>query len=393
MKKEGFSIRRGMHIFILFLCSVLFPLICGIVHKKSADVWIVWFFISVLFYLMFFLYIEHERLWKNLPLGQSNDFSSICFVYSIGLAIAVIFSFFPAFTAPVMIISSICYGAFRSHMGTILSVYFGLLSALFSDGNEYELLAYVLLVITGVMLTDLFEAKTLQTWVAILVISFSVVIPVCCNYLATNELSGSVVVFSLIGAGFCIFVMKFFSPRLRIREEKAVELSLDTIMDDAYHLKKEIEAYSTADYNHAVRTAQLSKRLAGKVNADEKIAFAGGFYYRIGKLEGEPFIENGVSIAKHNCFPEAVIAILEEYGGVKRLPGTIESAIVHIADTIVTKFELLDKDMFSSTWNRDIVIYQTMNEKSSEGLYDASGLTMNQFLTIREFLVKEDTLL
>ncbi|MDD6037280.1 MAG: hypothetical protein PUD20_00555 [bacterium] len=393
MKIEVFSIRRAMHIFILFLCSVLFPLICGMIHKKSADVWIVWFFISLLLYLTYFLYVEHERLNKKLPMGQSNDFSGICLVYSIGLAVAVIFSFLPAYTAPVMIISAICYGAFRNNMGTILAVYFALLSALFSEGNEYELLAYALLVIINVMLFDLFEQKTLQTWVTFLVISFSVVIPVCCNYLAKHELSGRVVVVSLVGSGLTILIMKFLSPRLRVREEKAVELSLDTIMDDAYHLKKEIEAYSTADYNHAVRTAQLSKQLAGKVNADEKIAFAGGFYYRIGKLEGEPFIENGVSIARHNCFPEAVIAILEEYGGVKRLPGTIESAIVHIADTIVTKFELLDKDMFSSTWNRDIVIYQTMNEKSSEGLYDCSGLSMNQFLTIREFLVKEDTLL
>ena len=59
---------------------------------------------------------------------------------------------------------------------------------------------------------------------------------------------------------------------------------------------------------------------------------------------------------------------------------------------IVTKFDLLDKDTFSSGWNREIVIYQTMNEKSAEGLYDESGLSMNQFLTIREMLVKEEIL-
>jgi hypothetical protein len=50
----------------------------------------------------------------------------------------------------------------------------------------------------------------------------------------------------------------------------------------------------------------------------------------------------------------------------------------------------LDRDTFSTTWNRDIVIYQSMNEKSSEGLYDNSGLSMNQFLAIRETLVKEE---
>ena len=97
-------------------------------------------------------------------------------------------------------------------------------------------------------------------------------------------------------------------------------------------------------------------------------------------------------IAQDNCFSQRLVAILEEYNGQKRLPGSVESAIVQIAYMIVTKFDLLDKDTFSSTWNRDIVIYQSMNEKSAEGLYDCSGLSMNQFLTIRELLVKEELL-
>ena len=87
-----------------------------------------------------------------------------------------------------------------------------------------------------------------------------------------------------------------------------------------------------------------------------------------------------------------MVSILQEYNGEHQLPSTIESAIVQIADMIVTKFDLLDKETFSSSWNRDIVIYQSMNEKSAEGLYDNSGLSMNQFLTIRETLVKEELL-
>ena len=181
-------------------------------------------------------------------------------------------------------------------------------------------------------------------------------------------------------------------PKLRHREILAEELSLDTIMDERYHLRREIERYSTVDYNHALRTSQVAARLAAGIGADEKLARAGGFYYRIGKLEGEPFIENGVRIAQDNCFSQRLVTILAEYNGEKQLPSSIESAIVQISDMIVTKFDLLDKDTFSSTWNRDIVIYQTMNEKSADGLYDNSGLSMNQFLTIRELLVKEEML-
>ena len=97
--------------------------------------------------------------------------------------------------------------------------------------------------------------------------------------------------------------------------------------------------------------------------------------------------------SQNNCFPNEIITILSEYEGEMRPISTIESAIVHITDTLVTKFELLDRTTLSSSWNRDMVIYQTLNEKSASGIYDRSGLTMNQFIKIREFLSKEEELL
>lgn len=45
----------------------------------------------------------------------------------------------------------------------------------------------------------------------------------------------------------------------------------------------------------------------------------------------------------------------------------------------------------ASEWNQDMVIYQTLNEYSASGIYDQSGLGMNMFLKIREYLVNEET--
>ena len=110
-------------------------------------------------------------------------------------------------------------------------------------------------------------------------------------------------------------------------------------------------------------------------------------------MEGEPEIDNALRLANNHCFPTDVMAVMEEYGGVLRLPQTPESAIVHMVDTLVTKIEVLDQDTMSSTWNQDMVIYQTLNELSQKGFYDESGLSINQFLKIREKLVQEDSLL
>ena len=86
-------------------------------------------------------------------------------------------------------------------------------------------------------------------------------------------------------------------------------------------------------------------------------------------------------------------AIIGEYNGEETLPSTIESAIVHMVDGLLKKLEVLDEDTVGSNWNQDMVIYQTLNEYSAAGLYDRSGLSMNMFLKIREYLVNEEALL
>ena len=71
-----------------------------------------------------------------------------------------------------------------------------------------------------------------------------------------------------------------------------------------------------------------------------------GFYYRIGRMEGEPYTENGVLLAQNACFPEELIQILREYNGELMAISTKESAIVHMVDKVVTKLDLLDKETF-----------------------------------------------
>lgn len=391
MTENAFSVKRMGKLVLLLLCSIFLPVVCGMLQNVRIDHLIIWSFICLVCFLCFALYAERQRLQGEMSMGVSNDYALLTLIYLLCLIGACLGSLLPAFAAPVMTLSVLCNGTFRTKMGTALAVYFGLLTALFSEGGEYELASNVLLALTGVFLTELFLLETLRLWTSILVVCLSVIIPVCCSYLMSHTLMLQTVLFTFAGSFITLGVL-YWIPKLQNRERVAEEISLDTIMDEQYHLHREIRQYSTIDYNHALRTSRVAAKLAGGIGADEKLARAGGFYYRIGKLEGEPFIENGVRLAQDNCFSDRLVTILAEYNGQNVLPSTIESAIVQIADMIVTKFDLLDKDTFSSSWNRDIVIYQTMNEKSAEGLYDNSGLSMNQFLTIREMLVKEEML-
>ncbi len=72
------------------------------------------------------------------------------------------------------------------------------------------------------------------------------------------------------------------------------------------------------------------------------------------------------------------------------MPSTRESAIVHMVDACIKKIEFLRTQEPPASWNQEMIIYQTLNELSATGIYDESGLSMNQFLKVRELLVREE---
>ena len=246
---------------------------------------------------------------------------------------------------------------------------------------------YLLLMLTGIMLTGMYEQKEHRVYAQMTAFALNTAIPVLFYYLEQGVPTLRLLFTVLPGSIVTVAAMHFLYDGLHARLEHYGEISLDTIVDPSFHLVREIKRYSQGDYNHAIRVSRIAAHCAAKIKVNAKLAAVSGFYYRLGKFGGEPFVESGVTIAQDNCFPNDVITILSEFGG------QIESAIVHITDTLVTKFELLDHTTLSSSWNRDMVIYQTLNEESSSGIYDHSGLTMNQFLKIREFLAKEEELL
>ena len=148
------------------------------------------------------------------------------------------------------------------------------------------------------------------------------------------------------------------------------------------------------EYDHARRVSRLARTCTSAIKGNALAAACGGMYYRLGKIEGRPEIQNAVKLANNHCFPKDVISIMTEYGGIVRKPQTPESAIVHMCDVLVTKMEALSsKESMQSNWNQDMVIYQTLNDYSQRGFYDESGLSMNQFLIVREKMIREESIL
>ena len=240
----------------------------------------------------------------------------------------------------------------------------------------------------GAVLAEAMEYRRLL-WFDMILFSVSVMLPGIFYYLAYQEVRLQLFLLGAVeGAFICALIAVFFQRTVRSRDLEVPAL-LDDMLDESFSLVQELSHFSKKDYRHARRVSELAADCAKVVGANEKICRAAGFYYRIGIIEGEPIRESGLHIAKEQCFPQEVIRIIGEYNDEEYLPSTVESAIIHMVDGVVKKMEVLDQTTMASEWNQDMVIYQTLNEFSAKGLYDKAGLSMNMFLKIREYLVKE----
>lgn len=385
--------KRVIRLVYLAVITVGSGLLMGVCHRFAFEKELSLLFADVLFAALLVFYMEMDRLHRGKKPDTSEDFGRICLYFTVSIAVSLVLSFLPAYTSPVLAIGFLLTVALNREQALLLSVFLDAQLALVAHSSVEVLTCYLLLTILGTILVDMYGSWEYRRGTEALILLLSMAIPALFSYIELGMPKLLTFGLTILDGAVSVLAIHFLYEPLHFRQAKHDEISLDTIVDKNFHLVVEIKKYSQADYNHAIRVSRIAAHCAACIKANAKVAAVGGFYYRLGKLGGEPFIDSGVRLAENNCFPLEIISILSEYNGEQAPISTIESAIVHMTDALVKKFELLDRNTLSNSWNRDMVIYQTLNELSSSGIYDESGLTMNRYLKIREFLAKEETLL
>lgn len=396
MKRTNrFSSMRIIYAIIMALVFLIGSAVMAVLSSMLLDEIICLLLINICYYLLFLFSIVRKRLRNEMPEFNYITYGKITFAVILSFLIAIISILFaPDFFAPVMIIPIIAMTVMDAGLGLALGVYFVSMMAITQNYSIYLIICYILMVCFGSFFSEFLKAKdTLERfYTLILIFSVNTLLSVIFYYFNFLEISLLSFLYGLIDGIIVCIVAGLLVPLLNKLVYSAQTVVYDELLDSEYSLQKDIRKFSFIEYQHAHRVCRLCRLCAKEISANEDLAAAGGFYYRLGKLEGEPMIDNAIKIANNHCFPEELIDILAEYGGVLALPSSKESAIVHMVDTVVTKVELFDADSMTSSWNQNMVIYQTINELSQKGFYDNSGLTMNQFLLIRECLAKEDIL-
>lgn len=349
-------------------------------------------FLILAFLVLFLLFAVNRRVEGKLAGNRSEPFTGLMRMTLISVVVLCGYTFLPHYTAPFLLLAFFLAAVSQTELAMIVAMFLAVFWTINSGGSVYELSQYVMLSLAGVVFVPLYRTEKNRPALSFIVFCMQVVLPSVFSYLPAGQINLRVVVYgAATGLLTDLLFILLFDKMKRVVAE-APTRSLHEIVSENYPLVREIRSFSPADYAHALEVSKLSAKCAAVAGLNAEIAAAGGFYYRLGILGGEPVVENGVTLAQLNCFPQEVITILSEYNGKEREISTPESAVVNLVNHLVSRFEHLKDATKKSDWNREIVIYQTLNELSGSGLYDRSGLSINGYLKIREYLVRGDDL-
>lgn len=372
-------------VFTFFLAAALAWL-----NKMQIDGFLTYLLIGVLFLAVYFCLLDSSRRSGQICHNRSNQYKELMWCYGASCLVTLLFCFFPPFTCPVILFSLFISIFSNQEIGISTGIFFCIFLCNAVGMSYYELAAYCLLVIFGAQAAKTMHDRKLRLYGSMILFAVSVSIPMLFYYLANGTSSGRVLICNIVFSLIVICLYVAFADRFYDKSDYEEDDSIEKIIGDEFPLVSDIKHYSKAEYVHAMKVSTIALKCADEIGANKLVVAAAGFYYRVGILEGEPFIQNGVRLAFENSFPESIITILSEYNGEEKLPSTRESAIVHMVDSCLKKSEMLNSHNLSTSWNQDMVIYQTLNELSATGIYDESGLSMNQFLKVRELLVREE---
>ncbi len=386
---------------ILFLIATILASFAGAFylcyrHIEEQKIFLCLIIVVLIMVLCAFLLAIYDRR-KEKIYYYGTDYSKVFLMTVLAWGAVIGGSFLPTFYFPAGILVFIMAGVMETASAVAMAVIMCLILYVSAGDPAGVFLTYSVLCVYAGMISDFMKKSEMKRRIASFFLMFPVLIliPAVFYYDTYSEIG--VLEAEVFGGGALLtslFAVILF-PLLHhwiSREKKAL---YDTILDEEHPLLVELKEFSMKEYAHALKVCQLSRLCAIEIGADADLAAAGGLFYRVGKIYGEPEIENALASAYKYRFPRELMVLMGEYGAVRCKPSSPESAIVHMVDALVLKIEALEENgnAMESDWNQDMVIYQTMNDLSQKGIYDESGVTMNQFLEIRKCLVREGKLI
>lgn len=173
---------------------------------------------------------------------------------------------------------------------------------------------------------------------------------------------------------------------IQVKGNGQADLSYTKFLQKDFSLYRRLEQEQPVVYRHSRKVAELSKEAAEVLDLDAMLAYLGGFYHEIGRLEGEDYIASGCRLAKEFKLPNEVEAIILEHNVSVGLPKSKEAAIVMLADSIVFMMERAKN--ISSDEEKMKMIKKLFHLRVEKDALSMCDMTFREYKLLEEYFEK-----
>ena len=162
--------------------------------------------------------------------------------------------------------------------------------------------------------------------------------------------------------------------------------------DYSYLLSENNTAYKLISaneklFNKSKRTSKLVKDIAKLIEGRVSLAEAGSFFAECGRAVSNNYVKEGLILAKENNFPIEVTDFIKEHNFKLGYPRSRETAITMIVCKLNQTIDFLDGKGIKRSVTA--IVDSVMDSCLMAGRLDASGLSLNEYKFIKDFLLEE----
>lgn len=335
--------------------------------------------------------LEACRIYKGFLFDNDENLWRFTILYLLFLLGSVVFPMFPEGGWP--------YAA----VFTGLMLFSGQLTAICAGCN----LLFISVLLCPTVSTDLFIIyfvsgiagvllfsgldESFRVWMPLMILMMVQFVGLCIHeVLMVNEVFRPEmllvpVVNILINLILLLILLKFFSFSIIYRTR-------DTYMDindPECPLLVKLKEHSREEYFHAIHTAYLCDRIAKRIGIDDAAAKAGGYYHKIGILKGENSFENVQLVFEEYKIPEKVLEILKEYLNKEEAIVSKETAVLLIADTMISSISYLFSKDAAANLDYEKLIQAVFKKKLESGILSHNRISMGELEEMKKILMEE----
>ncbi len=378
------SPKRLIYVISIFLCSIITDIFLVNFTRTEAYALIGLFSGSVILILLGVLWLEFDRVTHKYSEEKYSNFCRIFVVFAISCVIVVVCALLGLDIVPFSVISMAFSLITDPTTGVIFGTYFSFLyNSVIATDYRYFLL-FLILVVVGSVVAGLFTDRDTIPGGSIILLCTHVISCTVTTFTVSQKLGVLPVVYSMaygvvsILAAVC---MGFYVNKVVDVKQQHVILKLIEPDSKAVNAWK---TFSPKQYKYCSKVSELAYEAAGYIGADAALAKAGAIFCRIGLMEGEDLVKTNIVVGERYNFPTNLIQLIYETADRDHFPSMKESAIVIMADRCMRAFVKMETDSAKMGWNREIVLQQLFNSATTEGLLDECGISMKEYLSIKD---------